>query len=199
MEEINVDGINTAIWNKFRIKRHDTLPFRGYAGKRENLNELLGELGYNYGAEIGVQRGLNAESMFKNNPNLHLVCVDPWKGFSRTINDEKNIEIHEECLVRLEPYNVTYMEMGSLEAVKLIPDGSLDFVYIDQMHDFDSNMMDLICWSPKVKRGGIVAGHDFCEQYQYGVIDAVKAYTRAHNIFMWYITREHEASYFWVR
>ena len=194
-----MDKINLAIWEKFRIKRRDNLPFRGWRGKREQFAELLGELHYNEGAEIGVQRGLYSEILFQKNPNLHLLCIDTWKGFSRHITDEINEQIYQECLQRLASYNVTIMRMGSMEAVKQIPDNSLDFIYIDQLHDFDSVMSDLIFWVPKVKLGGIVAGHDYCENYQYGVIEAVRSYTFAHSVWQWYVTREHESTFFWVK
>jgi predicted O-methyltransferase YrrM len=52
-------------------------------------------------------------------------------------------------------------------------DKSLDFVFIDAGHDYDSVMKDIKAWLPKVKVGGIIAGHDFMTEYS-GVIDAVK-------------------------
>jgi hypothetical protein len=193
-----MDSINRRIWAKFRIRRGDTPPYRALRGRREYLAELFGDLEYKEGLELGVQRGLYSEILFQSVPGLHLTCVDPWKAFSRKIDDEVNETYYQECMQRLAPYNATIMRMGSMEAVKLIPDKSLDFLYIDQMHNFDSVMSDMIFWIPKVKSGGIVAGHDYCESYQYGVIDAVKAYTYAHCIWFWYLTREHEATFFWV-
>ena len=92
-----------------------------------------------------------------------------------------------------------------MEAVREIPDKSLDFVYIDAMHEFDPFTLDLICWSDKVRPGGIVAGHDYSpESWCNGVMLAVKTYTRAHNIDKWYITSEESndhlaPSFFWVK
>ncbi len=98
-------------------------------------------------------------------------------------------------------FDVEFIRKGSLDAVKDIPDGSLDFVYIDEMHEFDPVMMDLIQWNPKVKRGGIIAGHDYSNVYfQFGVIQAVQAYTYAHNIHNWYVTDlDPHPSFFWVK
>jgi predicted O-methyltransferase YrrM len=39
-------------------------------------------------------------------------------------------------------------------------DGSLDMVYIDACHRYDDVLSDLERWWPKVKPGGILAGHD---------------------------------------
>jgi hypothetical protein len=100
---------------------------------------------------------------------------------------------------RLTPYNVTILRKTSEEASKIISDGSLDFVYIDALHEFDPFMLDLLLWSPKVKLGGIVAGHDYVHNYQYGVIQAVEAFVRGRGIGAWYITRERQPSFFWVK
>jgi hypothetical protein len=86
-----------------------------------------------------------------------------------------------------------------MEALPLIPDNSLDFVYIDGRHEFDFVIQDIIGWSAKVRPGGIVAGHDYYNFYQGGIILAVDAYTRAHNISLWYITKEEQPSFFWVK
>ena len=40
-------------------------------------------------------------------------------------------------------------------------DNSLDFVYIDANHFFGYVAMDLMQWSKKVRKGGIIAGHDY--------------------------------------
>ena len=44
------------------------------------------------------------------------------------------------------------------EALKKIPDESLDFAYIDMDHDYNSQLLYLEAIWPKVKRGGIMAG-----------------------------------------
>ena len=49
----------------------------------------------------------------------------------------------------------------SLSASKKIPDGSLDFVYIDADHGFCAVLTDILAWMPKVRAGGILSGHDY--------------------------------------
>ena len=51
--------------------------------------------------------------------------------------------------------------MTSLQAADLIDDASLDFVYIDGRHDYESVLADLESWWPKLRPGGIFAGHDY--------------------------------------
>lgn len=198
--ERSMDNINKAIWTKFRVKHGDTLPFVGWSKEltRIGLAQLFGELGYKKGVEIGVQAGIYSEILCQNIPDHEIFCVDPWGAYNRQ-TAEKSEVYYNLAVERLEKYNATLIRMPSMQAVKGFDDNSLDFIYIDGMHEFDPVMLDLICWSPKVRPGGIVAGHDFCNYYQGGVIDAVKAYTLAHNIWMWYVTRDREPSFFWVK
>jgi hypothetical protein len=89
--------------------------------------------------------------------------------------------------------------MKSQEAAPQIPEESLDFVYIDGDHSFDAVMLDLILWSKKVRKGGLVGGHDYYRFRNAGVVPAVDCYTREHNIHQWFITDEKLPSFFWVK
>lgn len=195
-----MDKINAAIWKKFRIKSRDTLPYLGWAREttRIGLAQLFGELGYKRGVELGVQAGIYSEILCQNIPDHELFCVDPWGAYHRQ-SAERSEEYYQIAKERLSKYNTTLMRIPSLEAVKEFADNSLDFVYIDELHEFNPCMMDILCWEPKVRPGGIVAGHDYCQYFQGGVIRAVDAYTFANNITMWYITRDKEPTWFWVK
>jgi hypothetical protein len=195
---------NKIIKQKFHIKRRDTLPFTGYANTtRKDISEIFKELGYTHGAEIGVACGRHALEMFQIVPDLKLVLVDPWTAFSRH-SDESMEKEFQRCNKRLRQWNTEYMRMTSIEAAMQTKNKSLDFVYIDGMHDFDNVMMDLIYWVPKVRTGGIISGHDYFNNYRFGVVKAVDAYTYAHNVTEWYVTggvevRDRHPSYFWVK
>lgn len=196
--------IEKLVWDKFRFKPRDTMPYYGYnqEATREVLAETMGEAGFKTGAEIGVYYGQFSEVLCKKIPGLKLICVDPWKPFPRRTFDEAGWDrVYDAAKFRLSLYlDVTFMRMENTEAAKSIPDGSLDFVYIDAQHDFDHVMTDIILWTPKVRPRGIVAGHDFLNFYQGGVMDAVYAYTKAHNILAWYLTSgEVKPSWFWIR
>lgn len=58
------------------------------------------------------------------------------------------------------------------EVASKYADGSLDFVFIDADHVYECIRKDIDAWLPKVRRGGIIAGHDFCNEFN-GVIRAV--------------------------
>jgi len=55
----------------------------------------------------------------------------------------------------------TPLKMTSLDAAKLYEDASLDFVFIDASHEYEDVKNDINAWLPKVKMGGVIAGHDY--------------------------------------
>lgn len=60
----------------------------------------------------------------------------------------------------------------SWEAATQFDDNSLDFVFVDADHQYESVKKDIIAWYPKLKVGGIIAGHDYISEFR--VADAVK-------------------------
>jgi len=195
--------INNKITKVFNIKTQGAAPFTGhYSTTRLHLLELFKVLKYEVGAEIGVSKGHFSKRMCRTIPNLKLFLIDPWEGYwisSNWMTDEKSTQRYNNCVERLEGCNVEYVKKPSMEAVRSFEDNSLDFVYIDGNHEFDYVMADIIFWSQKVRPGGIVSGHDYFEFPQAGVVTAVRAYVAAHSIHDWYVTREKEPSFFWVK
>jgi predicted O-methyltransferase YrrM len=60
----------------------------------------------------------------------------------------------------------------SVRAAARIADSSVDWVFIDALHDYASVRDDIRAWAPKVKPGGLISGHDYGRA---GVTDAVLA------------------------
>lgn len=185
-------------------------PIRLLNFERENLPELFKHLGFRRGAEIGVAAGANSILYCREIPNLELICVDAWIPFQtyrsgrpqtkRLMNHENNYKLAKQLLA---DYNVTFMVMDSMEAVKQIPENFLDFVYIDANHYYKYVMNDLIEWSKRVRPGGIVAGHDYLMARSIDVEMAVNEYTKKNEIKRWFITptgiKFKQASYFWMK
>ena len=119
------------------------------------------------GAEIGVERGLNALNILKYYKGL-LYCIDEWS----------NIESYKTALKNLNCDGC--IRLKSAEAVDLFSDGCLDFIYIDADHTYNAVKQDLELWYPKVRRGGIVSGHDYIKFQDYGVIQAVDEFIELH-------------------
>lgn len=143
---------------------------------RLELAKYLAEQGFTKGVEVGVFAGYFSEVLCKAMPGLDLICVDIW-GFGKYKKAE------QECLERLRPYNVSIIKKYSVEAAKDVPDGSLDFVYIDGAHDYDNVKADIQAWAPKVRVGGIVALDDFYDfpSGKGGVMQAATEYASHHH------------------
>lgn len=190
------------------IRQGAPLPFAARKVKfyRSDLAKLMNDAEFKIGAEIGVRRGNYSQILCEAISNLKIYCVDPYVPYpgGRT-TQERQDRIFEYAKRKLKNYNATFIRKTSVDAVKDFKDGSLDFVYIDARHDFDNCITDIIHWTPKVRVGGIVAGHDYFFHYSINVIPAVNAYTYAHGINEWYITDGDEgdssvpSSWFWIK
>jgi len=164
---------------------------------RELFGAVYRDAGFVVGAEIGVKRGEYAEAICQAYPSLQYHCVDIWDTVADKYQSRRRRYLRE-ARTRLAPYHATFIKGRSLDAVRDFTDQSLDFVYIDAAHDFDSVVQDIIQWSAKVKHGGVIAGHDYYQHRYGGVVPAVDAYVRAHQIATWYVTYEVMPSFFWV-
>lgn len=192
--------------DRFNPKSDQIAPIRIKKFTRHSLSELLNELGFTNGAEIGVAQAVHALDMCQTISGLELACVDPYQSYHWK-HSQKEHEAHfAEAKEKLKDYNAKFYRYPSMIAVQYVPDNSLDFVYIDGNHEFDFVMQDLIEWSKKVRPGGIIAGHDYYRFRGAGVVDAVDAYTKAHQITEWFlcdylvrVNKEPEYTFFWAK
>lgn len=198
------------IQNKFQLEGNGN-PYEIPDCNREDLPLLFKELGYKIGAEIGVESGLFSLCLVKT--GLQLYCIDSWKayrGYRDHVTQSKLDKFYRTVKKRLKPYGSILVRKFSMDAVKDFKDNALDFVYIDANHTFDYVVRDIIEWSKKVKKGGIVAGHDYIRTIECsGVIGAVKGYTKGHKIRPWFVVgreikneglkRDDARSWFWVK
>jgi len=133
-------------------------------------------------------------------PNGVLVELGAWKGRSSAFlvveakNKSKDIQLHivdtwlgsgehtagmtdglyEKFISNMTPLNEHYQahRMTTDEASLLFEDNSLDAVFIDANHAYEAVKKDIQNWMPKVRKGGILAGHDYIETWP-GVVQAV--------------------------
>ncbi len=166
---------------------------------RENLAELFAKLNFTKGAEIGVERGFFSEILLKCNSGLKLYCVDPWIPYFK-VSARRQKMLFSQARQRLALYNVEYIRKTSMEALNDIPDGSLDFVYIDALHDFENVSKDIVGWEKKVRSGGIVSGHDYVylRRRNLGIIPAVDNFVEANHLLL-YLTKDELPSWFWMK
>jgi predicted O-methyltransferase YrrM len=135
--------------------------------------------------EIGSWRGKSSAFMAveiaNSGKNIQFDCVDTWRGsVDEAIHQEDagvvNDTLYQEFLDNMKPVEAHFrpVRMTSLEAATTYLDNSLDFVFIYAQHDYDSVKADILAWAPKVKRGGILAGHDYNYEGDHGVGKAVR-------------------------
>jgi len=152
---------------------------------RDELPAYFNSLGFKVGAEVGVAGGHFSEKLCKNIENLHMFCIDPWgtykenrRGGGQSQHD-RNYELTKS---KLKDFDATLIRKFSMDAVKDFEDEVLDFVYLDGNHDFKFVLEDIIEWSKKVRRGGIISGHDYYHFNNSGVIEAVDLYVKQNNL-----------------
>ncbi|KKM96434.1 hypothetical protein LCGC14_1178130 [marine sediment metagenome] len=138
------------------------------------------------GAEIGVERGRNSKSILKELNIEKLYLIDPWINYEEIDNNWTNIDENYKYVLREFEKNkkVEIIKYYSDYAVNLFKMDSLDFVYIDANHSYEYVYQDISIWFPKVKKGGVIAGHDILlkNNTYYEVLEAVKNFCYRNNI-----------------
>mmetsp|Transcript_23456 Transcript_23456/g.33580 ORF Transcript_23456/g.33580 Transcript_23456/m.33580 type:complete len:249 (+) Transcript_23456:53-799(+) len=130
------------------------------------------------GVELGVQAGEFFESVAQKWQIADLyVLVDIW-ATQNNYADAANKDIKEQLQLMNLAISVGdkmkrngYVKEVELcrnftsECVNNYPDGYFDFIYVDARHDYKGVRMDIEMWWPKLKEGGIMAGHDYLTQF----------------------------------
>jgi len=189
---------------------------------RDELPEFFVQQGYKKGVEIGVYKAEFTEKFAK--AGLEIYGVDPWVAYGDYATHPKynRFQERQDFLYGhsqrvLKPYpNAHLIKKTSMEAVKDFEDGSLDFVYIDGHHGFKYVAEDIWEWEKKIKKGGVVAGHDYgdyhisaMDPYVIHVRYVIDAYTKATQNTQWYVIgrtdkipgekRDGWRSWFWIK
>lgn len=210
------------ISNKFKLSFDDKtpMPIEIPDFGRNQLADLLRELDFKTGVEVGVAAGDYSEVICRANPQMKLYGVDPYtplKGYRDYTRRATFDTFHAEAKTRLGSFNnYEFIYKPSLDAVKDFADDSLDFVYIDANHEEPFITNDVTKWYKKVKPGGILAGHDYSRPKSqddmsphHNVKGAIQAYTLKHNIRPWFVLgswmikkgmiRDNPRSWMWVK
>lgn len=149
----------------------------------ETLTSWINEKGWRRGAELGILDGRTYLYLLDRCPDLHLIGVDIWDdGFkegptksgekcfcdycneTRRNRKGKTTQGHERFVCdksRTYGGRGTIYKMQTAEAAALVPDGSLDFVFVDADHSTEGVSRDIEIWRSKLCPGGWMIGHDF--------------------------------------
>lgn len=133
------------------------------------------------GVEVGVFTGSFSETILKTWHGNHLLLVDPYKAYSKaeyfdSTQDREQEGVFAEAKWKLRNYPAAeFRRKESLAAAHDILDDALDFVFVDGNHAYESVTNDIAAWWPKVKSGGVFAGHDFYGRFKDTNSDAATA------------------------
>jgi hypothetical protein len=128
-------------------------------------------------AEIGVFRGVFAEEILNRCPAItDYYMVDPWRHLDdwnkpANVSSKRFDDIYDEAMRRTAAHEGRrrVLRGRTSEVVGDIPDGHLDFAYIDGDHTLRGITIDLVQVFGKVRAGGWVAGDDFARRiWQHG-------------------------------
>ena len=154
------------------------------------------------GVEIGTCEGYNADSILRNLNIKKLYVVDPYCDYEELEPGENppldwaEVKAHK----KLDKYGdkLVWVKKYSEQAAKDIPNG-LDFVYIDGNHSYEFVKKDIEIYYKKLRRGGVLAGHDIENGlciYRDGVVKAVLEFVNKNKLTLfihapdWWVFRK---------
>ena len=136
---------------------------------RDELGDLFTARGYTLAVEVGVQRG-EFSNVILSRWSGKLYMVDRWKHVDcyediANVSDSDHIvcmEAAKEVCARHGGRGVCILA-SSQGAASCTADGWFDAVYLDADHSKAGVLADLHAWMPKVRKGGLIAGHDYLD------------------------------------
>lgn len=118
------------------------------------------------GIELGCFCGSSTQILHDTNCFKKLYCIDNFRWECSNVAEQ----IFDERFTNNN--KIIKVKKNTFDAVNDFKYNSIDFIYIDADHSYESVKQDILNYYPKIKNGGIVAGHDYIEGWE-GVIRAV--------------------------
>jgi hypothetical protein len=145
---------------------------------RDDLGKILQNEKGNFtkGIELGVQVGYYSHAILSHwsrCKEYHLVDLwapqENYKDYAN-VDQERQDQNYEATLTRLDEWKgkLHVCRNFTSTCVQRYKDEYFDFIYVDARHDFKGVLEDLINYWPKLRVGGILAGHDYVTQEDVG-------------------------------
>lgn len=119
-------------------------------------------------AEIGVYEGRLMRDLLRSPAGQILeeyYAIDQWLESDKQWRGKKQADwdgLHDHACKYLPHFHqLRIIRMNSVKASHLFWDKFFDMVYIDADHSYEAAKRDITAWFPKVRKGGILAGHDY--------------------------------------
>ena len=146
------------------------------------------------GAEVGVAEGNVSWFLLKFGDARKIHLIDPWIAAAPTkqmkgddyfaLYEDQVKEKYEEMLWRfadeIDSGRVIIHRMTGREAAAHIENETLDWVFIDDDHTYETTYENFCAFIPKVKPGGFVIGDDYHDVKWFKVIEVVKTIMIEH-------------------
>lgn len=132
----------------------------------EWLAGLVNEKRYRRGVELGVKDGQTLFYLLRHCPGLAMIGVDIWSpqpdqgAWGYTAWNHEDHEWTARNRAEKYPGRVWLLKMLTTEAAEYIEPQSTDFVFVDACHATEAVKADIEAWLPKIRRGGLLCGHD---------------------------------------
>lgn len=200
------DATLQAIQKRYGVSLDGPFPIHLKAG-RSDLPALCRDLGVRRGAEVGVWKGAYSEEFCRVVDGVEWFAIDPWAPYADYREKKNDAELigkaYNEARGRLSPYGCQLVQASSVDAAADVPDGSLDVVYVDGNHEAPFVRQDIETWTPKLRPGGLMAGHDYRVPPKAKPFIQVKAavdqYVSDYAIAPWFIfAGDKTPSFLWV-
>lgn len=131
-----------------------------HAIKKATSKSVFVEVGVAYGKSINYLATKSKES----GKTPKIFAVDLFKGTAGEASGTYSANMFDQFVQNVHACGnndlIETIVKDSSEAADLFKDSSCDMVFIDAAHDYASVKKDLLAWLPKVKKGGLFAGHD---------------------------------------
>jgi predicted O-methyltransferase YrrM len=160
-------------------KQLETLDHITPKSDRLFLASLVQKLGASCVVEVGCYVGLTTRSLVDASSTVIVHAIDHFEGNPNDRLGDLSQKHGKETIHRTFCENLSdclfkrvFLHVGSSELYARIWPFQADLIFIDACHDYESVKRDIRAWSPHVRQGGVLCGHD------YGVFEGV---TRAAN------------------
>lgn len=159
---------------------------------RHDFVKIINTKNYKVGAEIGVDWGEYSNLLLTFSELNALWSIDSWEG--KWVHRLK--EVYPKLGTHGERSKIIVRR--SVEASEQFIDGQLDFIYIDADHRYEGITADIKAWFPKLRIGGMFAGHDYVIERKCDVISAVDEFMKGRKEDL-HLTQEHLTSWYLIK
>lgn len=129
--------------------------------------------------EIGLGQGKSsaylAVEIINSEKNIKLDCIDCW-DIREFPDSDGTIAFKHNLKPIWNLLDISVTQNFSVNESNNYKSNSLDFVFIDGDHSYNAVTQDIEHWLPKIKQNGIIAGHDYTNEYLESVVKAVDDY-----------------------